>query len=544
MASYSFSRLARGSIVVFVLVVLFEGIFDSRADALRRVSGGGRARVSSPGGSGSSIAGGERRDGSVQSSRGLQIVSGSSVLQQQQRQGHRYNDKLQATLMSAPIEDKGSASAERMKLGVLLLNLGGPESMGDVEGFLYNLFADPDIIRLPPFISFLQKPLAYFIAKRRAPQSSLAYESIGGGSPIVKYTGAQAELIEKDLMERGFDAKCYFAMRYWNPYTEEVLDQMQEDGVNTLVVAPLYPQYSISTSGSSLKLLRDIFLRKPQVWGPEKVLHTVVPAWYYRKGYVRAMARLILSKVASYTAENMEEGVHVLFSAHGVPESYIAAGDPYQRHVEECVRLIAGEVSSQLLDKKCRPPGMDQETAQALAGAFDGASATAEVVDSKKKEVQFHLSFQSRVGPVQWLKPYTETKLVELGESGVKNLVVVPVSFVSEHIETLEEIDMEYRELAEENGVSNWRRVSALNTDEGFIKDMADMVVDALKFPSLSINEASSQNYEMITQQSTEKIPSLSLSAERINGRFAMLGIIATTVLELVNGHPIMSMIK
>lgn len=458
-----------------------------------------------------------------------------------QRQKH--TDKLQATLMSAPMEEKGSASEERMKLGVLLLNLGGPENMGDVEGFLFNLFADPDIIRLPPFISFLQKPLAYFIAKRRAPQSSLAYESIGGGSPIVKYTGAQAELIEKDLMERGFDAKCYFAMRYWNPYTEEVLEQMQEDGVNTLVVAPLYPQYSISTSGSSLKLLRDIFLRKPQVWGPEKVLHTVVPAWYYRKGYVRAMARLILSEVASYTAEDMQEGVHVLFSAHGVPQSYIVAGDPYQRHVEECVRLIAGEVSSQLLDEKYRPPGMDQETAMALAGAFDGAAASSET-DLNKKEVQFHLSFQSRVGPVQWLKPYTETKLVELGDSGVKNLVVVPVSFVSEHIETLEEIDMEYRELAEENGISNWRRVSALNTDEGFIKDMADMVVDALKTPSLSINEASSQTYEMITQQSTEKIPSLSLTAERINGRFAMLGIMATTFMELINGHPIMSMIK
>lgn len=441
------------------------------------------------------------------------------------------------------MEEKGSASEERMKLGVLLLNLGGPENMGDVEGFLFNLFADPDIIRLPPFISFLQKPLAYFIAKRRAPQSSLAYESIGGGSPIVKYTGAQAELIEKDLMERGFDAKCYFAMRYWNPYTEEVLEQMQEDGVNTLVVAPLYPQYSISTSGSSLKLLRDIFLRKPQVWGPEKVLHTVVPAWYYRKGYVRAMARLILSEVASYTAEDMQEGVHVLFSAHGVPQSYIVAGDPYQRHVEECVRLIAGEVSSQLLDEKYRPPGMDQETAMALAGAFDGAAASSEA-GLNKKEVQFHLSFQSRVGPVQWLKPYTETKLVELGDSGVKNLVVVPVSFVSEHIETLEEIDMEYRELAEENGISNWRRVSALNTDEGFIKDMADMVVDALKTPSLSINEASSQTYEMITQQSTEKIPSLSLTAERINGRFAMLGIMATTFMELINGHPIMSMIK
>ena len=143
--------------------------------------------------------------------------------------------------------------------------------MEDVEGFLYNLFADPDIIRLPTFLSLLQKPIAYAIAKRRAPKSSAAYLSIGGGSPIVKYTKAQADLIEASLISKGLDAKCYFAMRYWNPYTEEVLEQMEKDGINTMVVIPLYPQYSISTSGSSLKLLEDIFNDQPEKWGPEKV---------------------------------------------------------------------------------------------------------------------------------------------------------------------------------------------------------------------------------------------------------------------------------
>jgi ferrochelatase len=145
-----------------------------------------------------------------------------------------------------------------------LLNLGGPETQEDVEGFLYNLFADPDIIRLPDILSGLQKPLAYFIAKKRAPKSAAAYLTIGGGSPIVKYTREQASLIQSALSERGFDSKCYFAMRYWHPYTEEVLDEMHKDGVNALVVVPLYPQYSISTSGSSLKLLQDIFLQQPE----------------------------------------------------------------------------------------------------------------------------------------------------------------------------------------------------------------------------------------------------------------------------------------
>ena len=146
------------------------------------------------------------------------------------------------------IKDKNLAVPT--KVGVLLLNLGGPETMGDVEGFLYNLFADPDIIRLPPFLSFMQKPIAYVIAKRRAPKSSAAYLSIGGGSPIVKYTAEQASLIQSSLRKKGLkDAQCYFAMRYWNPYTEEVLEQMHRDGVNSVVILPLYPQYSISTSG-------------------------------------------------------------------------------------------------------------------------------------------------------------------------------------------------------------------------------------------------------------------------------------------------------
>ena len=181
------------------------------------------------------------------------------------------------------------------KVGVLLLNLGGPETMDDVEGFLYNLFADPDIIRLPSLLSFMQKPIAYVIAKRRAPKSSAAYLSIGGGSPIVKYTAAQADLIQQSLRANGLkDAQCYFAMRYWYPYTEDVLEQMHKDGVNSMVILPLYPQYSISTSGSSLKLLSDIFKKESYKWGPEKVKHTVVPAWFDRPGYVQTMASMIV----------------------------------------------------------------------------------------------------------------------------------------------------------------------------------------------------------------------------------------------------------
>lgn len=179
------------------------------------------------------------------------------------------------------------------------------------------------------------------------------------------------------------------------------------------------------------------------------------------------------------------------------------------------------------------------------------------------KEVQYHLSFQSKVGPVQWLQPYTEEKIVELanpyGEIRARNLIVVPVSFVSEHIETLEEIDMEYRELAEESGVVHWRRAPALNTDDLFIDDMANMVLEALQSPALSVSEAAARHSDVIESYGgagtmegesgagglRRKARELGLpSAEVVNGRLAMLGIAGTTLLELANGHPVLQMVK
>lgn len=349
------------------------------------------------------------------------------------------------------------------KVGVLLLNLGGPETGEDVEGFLYNLFADPDIIRLPPLLSPLQSLVALLISKRRAPKSREAYDSIGGGSPILQYTRAQGDLIEKSLKDRyGIEAKTYIGMRYWYPFTEEALDKIREDDINALVILPLYPQFSISTSGSSLRVLQEEFAKKSDLYGPQKMFHTVIPSWYDRPGYVKSVASLIQKELDSFSPEEIEEGTsdaqpipkHILFSAHGVPASYIEAGDPYKSQIIDCVERIKS------------------------------------LLPSEEEGVKVHLSFQSRVGPVEWLRPYTDDVLPSLGEQGVKNLVVVPISFVSEHIETLEEIDLEYRELAEESGITNWRRSPALNTDATFINDMADMVAEALNEPSQSVTEA------------------------------------------------------
>jgi ferrochelatase len=259
------------------------------------------------------------------------------------------------------------------------------------------------------------------------------------------------------------------------------------------------------------------------------MVHTVVPSWYDRPGYVKAVSDLIQNELDSFTEEEIAESKkrspdmqpkHILFSAHGVPQSYIDAGDPYKRQIEECVDKIGKELY------KTNSPG----------------------------DVKIHLSYQSRVGPIEWLRPYTDDVLPELGQSGVSNLVVVPISFVSEHVETLEEIDLEYRELAEESGVTNWRRCPALNTDETFIKDMADMIYDALVEPAQTVTEACIANnvegvdlvqFDTIDVSMTgvggvgKDIDEALIGKERINARVAMAGVLLTIVLEFVSGQPL-----
>jgi ferrochelatase len=180
---------------------------------------------------------------------------------------------------------------------VLLLNLGGPETLQDVRPFLYNLFADPDIIRLPSGLQFLQPALASAIATLRAPKSAEGYKSIGGGSPLRRITDEQAAALATSLRAKGLDAEVYVAMRYWHPYTEEALQYLIRDGVNKLVILPLYPQFSISTSGSSLRLLEALFKQDPVL---RNLRHTVIPSWYQRPGYVAAMVDLIEAELDQF----------------------------------------------------------------------------------------------------------------------------------------------------------------------------------------------------------------------------------------------------
>jgi protoporphyrin/coproporphyrin ferrochelatase len=351
------------------------------------------------------------------------------------------------------------------RVGVLLLNLGGPEQLEDVRPFLFNLFSDPEIIRLP--FTWLQKPLAWLISTSRAKKSQANYKLIGGGSPLLRITEEQAQALRDCLRDKGQDTQVYIGMRYWHPFTEEAIARVKRDGIDRLVILPLYPQFSISTSGSSFRLLAKIWQEDPSL---QQVDYTVIPS----------------------------EQVHIFFSAHGVPLSYVEeAGDPYQKEIEDCTALIMQTLN--------RP------NAHTLA-------------------------YQSRVGPVEWLKPYTEETIEELAAEGIENLLVVPISFVSEHIETLQEIDMEYREVAENAGIHNFKRVPALNTHPIFIDDLAEMVLSAINNPSLKLDEVPQmeKQVKMYPQERWEW--GLTTAAEVWNGRLAMLGFIGLMV-ELVSGH-------
>ena len=376
------------------------------------------------------------------------------------------------------------------RVGVLLLNLGGPDKLKDVRPFLYNLFADPEIIRLP--FPWLQAPLAWLISTLRARKSQANYKKIGGGSPLRRITEAQAQALREQLRQDGHQIRVYIGMRYWHPFTEEAIAQIKQDNLEELVILPLYPQFSISTSGSSFRLLERMWQNDPAL---QKINYTVVPSWYNAPGYLQAMANLIEQTIEQVSEPN---NAHVFFSAHGVPVSYVEeAGDPYQREIEDCAALIMNRLN------RTNP---------------------------------YTLAYQSRVGPVEWLQPYTDEAIEALADEGVKELVVVPISFVSEHIETLEEIDIEYREIAEAAGIETFARAPAPDTDPTFIQALADLVVQALSDPPIRFSDTvrPQENVKLYPQERWTW--GMTPSAEVWNGRLAMLGLLAV-LLELWLGR-------
>ncbi len=380
------------------------------------------------------------------------------------------------------------------RVGILLMNLGGPERIKDVGPFLYNLFSDPEIIRLP--IPLLQKPLAWFISTLRSSKSKKAYEAIGGGSPLRRITEQQARELQSELRGKGFDATSYVAMRYWHPFTESAVEDMKADEITEVVVLPLYPHFSISTSGSSFRELRRLRESDKEF---QQMSIRCIRSWFDNPGYIQAMAELIEKEVAACASP---EKAHICFTAHGVPKSYVEeAGDPYRNEIQDCSLLIIDKIESSL--------------------GFSNS---------------YTLSYQSRVGPEEWLQPYTENVLEELGKQGVKELIIVPISFVSEHIETLQEIDIEYREIAINNGIQNFRRVPALDTNPLFIRGLADLVTLCLNGPEISLDEAAKlpEKIKLYPQEKWQW--GWNNSAEVWNGRVAMF-VFIVCFLELVIGN-------
>jgi len=332
--------------------------------------------------------------------------------------------------------------AEKKKVGVVLFQLGGPDSLEAVEPFLFNLFCDPDIIPLGPLGGILRKPLARYISSRRSRFVAEHYEQIGGRSPIRSLTERQRDRLAAALAPH-LDATIVIAMRYWHPSTSEAVEALRSAGpLDENVLLPLYPHYSYATTLSSLKEWRRVYgpADKCALGAP---MEHLVEHFYNYPLYVQALVEKISVVLRQFPDSSRTE---LVFSAHGLPMSLVEKGDPYQRQVEETVRLVC-------------------ERGAALVPGWP------------RNHV---LCYQSRVGRAKWLEPPLTGTLERLAQKGVTQMLVVPISFVTEHIETLHEINIEAREEAEKLGVKTFRMMPAVGDSPQFISALAALVLRAV----------------------------------------------------------------
>ena len=313
------------------------------------------------------------------------------------------------------------------KIGVVLFQLGGPDSLDAIEPFLYNLFCDPDIIDFP-FARIARQPLAKLISTTRAKKVAHHYAEIGGKSPILELTRRQAVALEKVLQQDG-EARVVIAMRYWHPFTEDAIGELERFAPEQVVLLPLYPQFSKTTTQSSVNEWNRRF--HANGWRPR--IH-LVSEFHEDPGYVDSVVETINSCLAGYqhTAD-----LDIVFSAHSVPCAVINAGDPYQRQIERTVDLVW---------RRGNWPA------------------------------RRHICYQSKVGASKWLQPSMHATVKSLAAAGSKHILVVPISFVSDHVETMHEIDIEHREQARELGIEDYRMMPGLNDDPRFIQALARIV--------------------------------------------------------------------
>ena len=325
-----------------------------------------------------------------------------------------------------------AVDGKRRKIAVVLFNLGGPDGPDAVRPFLFNLFRDKAIIGLPAFARY---PLAALISTTRTKLAQANYAIMGGASPLLPETKKQAKVLEADLAARFPDAEtqCFIAMRYWKPLTDQAAKAVKAFAPDEIVLLPLYPQFSTTTTGSSLKAWKQAYGKGPG--------RTSTVCCYPTDGaFIQAHADLIQ---AAYDKAGRPGPARLLFSAHGLPEKIIEAGDPYQKQIEATAAAVVAKLGE----------GWD-----------------------------WRVTYQSRVGPMKWIGPSTEEEIKSASQQGLA-LVITPIAFVSEHIETLVELDHEYRDVAVEAGCPAYVRVPALGVAPGFIGGLGRAIQAALSSP-------------------------------------------------------------
>jgi protoporphyrin/coproporphyrin ferrochelatase len=315
------------------------------------------------------------------------------------------------------------------RIGVVLFQLGGPDSLEAIEPFLFNLFCDPDIIDFP-FARIGRKPLAKLISSTRARKVQHHYATIGGGSPIRRFTEQQARALQLKLVASGVDARCFVAMRYWHPFTAQAIEQLRAAQCDEVVLLPLYPHYSGTTTGSSLNEWRRQFR--------EDIPVHRIETFYRHELYLQALVEKIDEALARFADLESPE---IVFSAHSVPVAVIEKGDPYQRQIEETVELL---------------------------------------MQRGRWANRYRLCYQSKVGASKWLQPSLHTALRELAVEKDREVCIVPISFVSDHVETLGEIDHEARGEAAHLGIRKFEMTSGLNDSPTFVAALADLVATAI----------------------------------------------------------------
>ncbi|MFH1195643.1 MAG: ferrochelatase [bacterium] len=321
------------------------------------------------------------------------------------------------------------------KIAVVLFNLGGPDSLSAIEPFLFNLFCDPDIFKIPVG----QKLFAGYISRKRAPKVAGEYKLIGGKSPISEWTEKQRLMLEAELRDEFENISVFTAMRYWHPLTAETVHKVEELNFDKIILLPLYPHYSITTTGSS-------YNEWNRHYKGDVTKISLVESYQTNDKYVAALNQRIDETILRFPEEVRNE-IQLVFSAHGTPVSLVKRGDPYSGHIKQTVE---------------------------------------EVMKARNFSHDHHMCYQSKVGPMKWLEPATDSMIEELVAKDKKHLLIIPISFVSDHVETLYELDIEYRHVADKFGIKNYIVMKGLNDSQLFIDALKEIVLKKISITQQS----------------------------------------------------------